>query len=268
MLLILLLIVSSACRTTGQVNKEPQATGHKYSKIEQFYTPVENGTPIAAKRKPYSERQFDNNGNLTEFIFRPYETFEKSVNTYKYENNRRVEQMDDGIRTLCTYNNNGDTLEVKQYGHKQYGGENTVTQRSVYTYGSNRKKAMETIYERITDKVIHKNIYTYNNLNLVVRHQYISLLPEVRVDYTAIYTYNSRGNVTKVEVDMPGMDLTAESNYVYNDKGWIMESTTKYNRNPDPVRHIYSYNADGLIVKEHYFWLGKEAYIDYVYTTR
>jgi hypothetical protein len=103
MLLILLLIVSSACRTTGQVNKEPQETGHKYSKIEQFYTPVENGTPIAAKRKPYSERQFDNNGNLTEFIFRPYETFEKSVNTYKYENNRRVEQMDDGIRTLCTF---------------------------------------------------------------------------------------------------------------------------------------------------------------------
>lgn len=268
-LLVLILMVTSAFRTTGQVNKDPEASGHKYSKIEQFYTPVENGISIAVKRKPYSESQFDTNGNLTKYIFRPYDSaFVKSVDTYRYENNRRVEQMADGRRSLCSYNNGGDTLEVKEYGHKEYGQENTLIRRSVYTYGSNGKKSVVTIYAGLTDTAINKTTYTYNNHNLVVRQQYSSLLPAERIEVTVINAYNSSGNIIKSEFDAPQMKFNVQTNYMYNGKGWVMESTSMYNFSPDPTRHIYSYNVDGLMIKDHYFWSGNEALIDYVYTTR
>jgi hypothetical protein len=258
MLLILLLIVTSAFRATGQ-----------YSKIEQFYTPVENGVPNSAKRQPYSESQFDGKGNLTKFTFIPYDSvITKHVETYKYENNRRVEKMHGGTRSVCTYNSNGDTLELKQFGYKQYGKENTVVQRIVFTYGSNGKKSGQTFYDGNSDSVTSKSAYTYNKLNQLIRHQYVSFLPEERVEYSAIYTYNPSGKVIKVDLDMPSLKLTGQSNYLYNDKGWIMESTTKYHTESNPIRHIYSYNADGLIIKEQYFGSGNEGIIDYVYTAR
>lgn len=258
MLLILLLIVTSAFRAAGQ-----------YSKIEQFYTPVENGVPNSAKRQPYSESQFDGKGNLTKFTFIPYDSvITKRVETYKYENNRRVEKMDDGTRSVCTYNSNGDTLELKRYGYKEYKQENTVVQRIVFAYGSNGKKSGQTFYDGSSDSVTSKSTYTYNKLNQLIRHQYVSFLPEERVEYSAIYTYNPSGKVIKVEMDMPSLKLNGQSNYLYNDKGWLMEAATKYNVEPYTTKHNYTYNAQGVVIKEQYFGSGNEGIIDYVYTAR
>lgn len=259
----------STYRTTGQVNKKPQATGYKYSKIEQFYTPVENGTSNEAKRKSYSESQFDNNGNLLKYIFRPYDgKYVASVNTYRYENNRRIEQLVDGRRSFCTYNNNGDTLEVKEYGHKKYGKENTLIKRLVYTYGSNGKKSVVIAYVGHTDTITDKTIYTYNDRNLLVRQQYSSFMPTERIEVTVINTYNSSGNIIQSDLDAPPMKFNAQTKYTYNDKGWVMECINTFNSGSDSNKHIYSYNADGLRIKEHILSSENEAVIDYVYTNK
>ncbi|WP_285058070.1 hypothetical protein [Pedobacter ginsengisoli] len=265
--LVLFLTITSAYKTIGQVNKERRTTSYKYSKIKQFYTPIENGTPNASKRKPYSESQFDNNGNLINYIFMSYDSaFGKRVETYKYENNRKVEQMADGIRSLCTYNNSGDTLEVKEYGRKEYGEENTLIRRSLYAYGSNGKKSVVTIYAGLTDTVTVKTTYTYNDRNLPMQQQYSSFLPAERVEGTVINTYDSSDKIIKRELDASQMKFNEQTNYVYDDKGRVVECTSKYNVDPNPTKHIYSYNAEGLVVKDHYFWSGNEAIIDYVYT--
>ncbi|MFP5080237.1 hypothetical protein [Pedobacter sp. JCM 36344] len=248
-----------------------KANSQKYSKIEQFQIPVENGIPNAAKRRLYSKSNFDNNGNLTDYVLiHSDSTSHKHIGTYKYENGRRVEQMVDGIRSVCTYNNSGDTLEVKEYGYKEYGANNSVIKRLAFTYGSNGKKSVVTIYAGNTDTAINKEIFTYNNLNLVIRSEYTSLLlPKIGLVYSVNYTYNSRGNVAKMEINVPSMDMNQVTNYVYNDQGWIVESDIKYNGNSDLIRrHIYNYNVEGLIIKEHFFSSGNEAFIDYVYTAK
>ena len=178
--------------------------------------------------------------------------------------------MVDGIRSVCTYNNSGDTLEVKEYGDKEYGTNNSVIRRSTFTYGSNGKKSVVTIYAGNTDTAINKEIFTYNNLNMVIRSEYTSLLlPKIGLVYSVNYTYNSRGNVAKMEINVPSMDMNKVTNYVYNDQGWIVESDIKYNGNSDLIRrHIYNYNVEGLIIKEHFFLPGNEAFIDYVYTAK
>jgi hypothetical protein len=271
MLLACFVIIVSACKKNKQINKEPQAIAYKYSKIESFYTPVENGTPIPTKRKPYTERQFDDNGNLTKLIYRPYAEnpaeSEEIINTFKYENNKRVEQITGDVRFSCTYNSSGDTLELKHYL------KNALLRRSVYAYGSNGKKSTVTYYDLVTAAAIEKITYAYNNLNLLVREQYISLVPEESISQSIIYTYNSSGNITRMENEIPSLSLSWEFSYVYNDKGWIMESVSIW-RDVAPFKHNYTYDADGQVIKDHYSYpdhysdQGKQAIIDYVYITR
>lgn len=270
-LLASFVIAISACKKIKQINKEPQTTAYKYIKIESFYTPVENGTPISAKRKPYTEQQFDDNGNLTKLIYRPYAEnpaeSEEIINTFKYENNKRVEQITGDVRFSCSYTSTGDTLELKQYL------KNILIRRSIYAYGSNGKKSTVTYYDPATGAAIEKNTYAYNNLNRLIKVQYISLVTDENISQSTIYTYNSSGNITRMENEFPSLNLSWEFSYVYNDKGWMMESVSKY-RDTAPFKHNYTYDAEGQVIKDHYSYpdhysdQGKQAIIDYVYIRR
>ncbi|TCD02866.1 hypothetical protein [Pedobacter psychroterrae] len=261
------LILASSCKKVKYSEKEAKQTPYGYSKIEAYFMPVEDGRLQTAKRRLYLEKHFDENGNLIQMISEPYPYKPadaiKITYSYKYENNKRVEETDGSTRFVCTYTATGDTLELKQYTPV-----NTLVRRSVYTYGSNGKKSTRTYYDLASGVPEDRSTYTYNDKNLLIGEQSAFLLPQPEVTNTIVYTYNSHGNVIKRESKRIYGTSTAEFSYVYNDKGWMMESISTYPDVPEPFKRVYTYNNEGLLIKQDYSFLGHDAIIDYVYTKR
>lgn len=269
LILITLSVITLYSCKKGKPEITPEPV--RYSKIESFLTPYENEQLVPSKRFLLSSKSFDNSGHLTLYLYRVFgtdlvdtvdNTLQKS--TYKYENNRIVEedvlsiakaihQVD--VKVKLTYTSKGDTSEVTIYDNQT----SKLSGRYVYFYGSNGMKSKITCYS-VTDEVgspagteFYSHFFKYDdNKNII---ELSEILPDAKntVNYTIKYVYNSKNNLIKATNITYHFGPYYEGQYQYDEKGRIVEYTKTHNPGvPESwsTRFVNSYNNDGQLSKQ------------------
>jgi len=263
----------------------------KFSKIESFFTPYKNGQPITSETFIFSNKTFDENGNLTSSLHRflRYSDFDLRTNTlirttYKYDNGRLIEKdalelnsqlFDIDNKFTYSYTNNGDTAEINRYDNKTGQLQN----RKGYIYGSNGKKSRIIDYRVSDDEYgvagseFYSEFYKYdNNKNIIECAVIIPNIPNA-INYTKTYTYNSKNDLLTASSTY-SVTPYFEAKYTYNEKGLIteyIEISYSGSLKPNSTNRFVNTYQDGLLSKQTlYKKYNTEYYLagvfEYVYT--
>lgn len=273
--LIALAALCSCKKNKENPSPDPVPEIFKYSKIQSFYTPYADNKPSTDKSYQYSLKEYDSHGNITLSMRRlwvehPDSTKNpKQISTFKYENNRPVEETTASYRYTCKYNKEGDTLELQVL---LITGQQM--ERYVYSYGSNGKKSQVVLHNPNTGKDYYKYVYKYDDRKNIIEMQALQTGPPETLVSSISMSYDDHNNILKRWSNTVNVFTSLNCQYVYNSRGWILE-LFKEEHGFYYTKHVNTYHEDGRLDKQDVFvkeGIGGphvlKGTITYVYTER
>lgn len=147
-----------------------------------------------------------------------------------------------------TYNDYGRVSEIISTNKK-----NGLLYREQYVYFSSGKviTGSENSSYNSLGKLTYVNTYSYNPKGDIIEQDENLGSPE-----TFAYTYNKQGLTTRKITKGPMADYVDTTNYTYDNKGRLLKSIVKVyydNTLSNQSEILYSYNENGLLIKEEEF---------------
>ncbi|GAB6121309.1 hypothetical protein [Dysgonomonas termitidis] len=170
---LLFVCIFSACSNDDDIITEPEKKTTLITKLERL---------IDDQKVPFSTFAYDNNNQLTEIVYKEYDTDSKNfykTSTYKFTRNGKTAR----VNLTDVYHNDNDRQETDTYDFK-YDDNGNVIEWVVYALDGITKEEIYTI--------------TWNNGNLT---KLTKLWVEENENETYDVIYDANGNIQPVTVE-------------------------------------------------------------------